>query len=566
MRPFLESCIDQALGRITADLVVRDATVFNLVTGTFKRADIAICGDRIVGVGLDYQGTRVIEAGGRIAVPGFIDTHVHCESSLVTPMEFEACVLPRGTTTAISDPHEICNVLGTAGLDYMLEAAARMTMDLRVQLSSCVPATMLETSGARMDAPDLAPYRSAAQVIGLAEMMNFPGLLAKDPVVLDKLALFQAGHVDGHAPMLTGRALDAYLACRVRNCHETTSLGEAWEKLEKGMHLLIREGTVCKDLAALVPALTAETSIMCSFCTDDRNPLDIFEEGHIDHLIRRAIALGAAPLHAYRAASFSAARGFGLTDRGLIAPGQRADVVLLDDLETCAVAQVVARGVPVTAALFEGRVQPAPIGLNSMRRAAVSPEDFRTPASGSGGPVIGIIPGRIVTEFLRMDLPWRDGQRQPDPAQDVLKVSVVERHGVNGNIACGFVKGFGITEGALAASVGHDSHNICVTGTSDTDMAVAVNQLIAQGGGFVAVRSGAVLGMLALPMAGLISLEPFSVVRTQLAALRDVVRGMGSQLPEPFLQLAFLPLPVIPHLKITDRGLVDVDRFELIGG
>ncbi|MCU4159159.1 adenine deaminase [Acidiphilium sp. AL] len=566
MRRFLENCIDQALGRMPADLVIGNVRLFNLVTGTLKPVDIAICGDRIVGIGSDYQAANRVDGEGRIAVPGFIDTHVHCESSLVTPLEFEACVLPRGTTTAISDPHEICNVLGTAGLDYMLACAGRMVMDLRVQLSSCVPATHLETAGARMDAASLAPYRSARQVVGLAEMMNFPGLLAKDPVVIDKLALFQDGHIDGHAPMLGGRALDAYLACRIRNCHETTSLNEAREKLEKGMHLLIREGTVCKDLAALAPALTTETSILCSFCTDDRNPLDIAEEGHIDHLIRRAIALGVAPLHAYRAASFSAARGFGLTDRGLLAPGQRADIILLDDLHDCAVARVIARGMPVEPNLFKNRTAPSPIGLDSVRRAPIRPEDLRAPAGGPTGPVIGILQGKIVTEFLTMDLPWKDGLRHPDPARDVLKVAVLERHGVNGNIGRGFVKGFGIADGALAASVGHDSHNICVVGSNDSDMALAVNHLIALGGGFVAVQSGAILGSLALPMAGLISLEPFSTVRAQLLVLQRIVRDMGSRLPEPFLQLAFLPLPVIPHLKITDRGLVDVDRFELIPG
>lgn len=564
MRDLLEACIDQALGRIPADLVIRDAVVFNLVTGDLTRSDIAICGDRIVGLGTGLEGQRIIEARGRIAVPGFIDTHVHVESSLVTPLEFEACVLPRGTTTAISDPHEIANVLGAAGIDYMLACAARMVMDLRVQLSSCVPATTLETSGARLDAAALAPYREHEQVIGLAEMMNFPGLLAKDPVVLDKLALFQHGHIDGHAPLLRGRALDAYLACRVRTDHETTGLAEAQEKLAKGMHLLIREGTVCKDLAALIPALTAETSVLCSFCTDDRNPLDIAEEGHIDFLIRRAIALGAPVLHAYRAASFSAARGFGLFDRGLIAPGQRADIVLLDDLATCAVSQVIARGQPVEPALFAGRTAPAPIGLDSMRRGPVTTADFVTPPSPATGPVIGIIPGRIVTDFLTLTLPTLAGRRQPDPSQDVLKVAVIERHGVNGNIGLGFVQGFGIARGALAASVGHDSHNLCVVGSTDADMVLAANHLLATGGGFVAVRDGTVLGDLPLPMAGLISLEPFDAVRHRLETLRAIVRDMGSPLAEPFLQLAFLALPVIPHLKLTDRGLVDVDRFALI--
>jgi adenine deaminase len=330
------------------------------------------------------------------------------------------------------------------------------------------------------------------------------------------------------------------------------------------MQVLIREGTVCKDVATLAPALNEQTSSFCGFCTDDRNPLDIAEEGHLDHIIRLAIRHGAPLVHAYRAASWSAARGFGLVDRGLIAPGQRADIVLLEDLTDCRVHSVVSAGRVVDDALFQGRRPAPPVGLDSMKLAPVTEADFATPASGPTGPVIGVESGTVVTQHLRLSLPYRNGKREADPAQDVLKVCVIARHGKNRNIGRGFVKGFGIKDAALASSIGHDSHNVCVVGVNDADMAAAVNRLIQIGGGFVAVRNGAVIGELPLPLAGLISLKPFEDVAHSLHTLRGIVRDLGCTLPEPFLQLAFLPLPVIPHLKITDFGLVDVDRFQLI--
>jgi adenine deaminase len=563
-KEFLARSIDQALGREPADLVIKSTRFLNVVTGEIAESDIAITGDAIVGTYAGYKGKREIDGSKLICVPGFVDTHVHVESSLVTPFEFDRCALPRGTTTAICDPHEITNVLGTQGLDYVLTSAERVAMDLRVQLPSCVPATALETSGARLEAADLLPYRDHPKGIGLAEFMNIPGILHKDPAVLDKLAAFSDGHIDGHAPMVSGYDLNAYLSCGIRNCHETTTLDAAWEKLRKGMQVLIREGTVCKDAATLAPALTADTSSFCGFCTDDRNPLDIAEEGHLDHVIRLAIRHGAPIAHAYRAASWSAARGFGLADRGLIAPGQRADIVLLEDLADCRVHSVVAAGRPVVAELFAGRQAPPPVGLDSMKLAPMSAADFAVPASGPTGPVIGVSAGTVVTAHLTLSLPYRNGLRHPDPAQDVLKVCVVARHGKNRNIGRGFVKGFGLKGAALASSIGHDSHNVCVVGADDADMAAAVNRLITIGGGFVAVRDGAVLGELPLPLAGLVSLDPFEAVAQRLHRLRDLVRDLGCTLPEPFLQLAFLPLPVIPHLKITDFGLVDVDRFELI--
>ncbi len=489
---------------------------------------------------------------------------MHVESTLVTPFEFDRCALPRGTTTAICDPHEITNVLGTTGLEYVLNSAEQTAMDLRVQLPSCVPATALETSGARLEAADLLPYRNHPKGIGLAEFMNVPGILNKDPAVLEKLAAFSDGHIDGHAPMVGGVELNAYLSCGIRNCHETTTLEGAWEKLRKGMQVLIREGTVCKDVATLAPVLNEQTSSFCGFCTDDRNPLDIAEEGHLDHVIRLAIRHGAPMIHAYRAATWSAARGFGLVDRGLIAPGQRADIVMLEDLADCRVQSVISAGRLVGDDLFQGRKSAPPVGLDSMKLAPVTEADFAAPASGPTGPVIGVRAGTVVTDHLTLSLPYRNGKREADPAQDVLKVCVIARHGKNRNIGRGFVKGFGMKDVALASSIGHDSHNVCVIGSSDADMAIAVNRLIQIGGGFVAVRNGAVIGELPLPLAGLVSLEPFEKVAGSLHKLRDLVRDLGCALPEPFLQLAFLPLPVIPHLKITDFGLVDVDRFQLI--
>lgn len=556
--------IDQGSGRAAADLVIRNIRLLDVITGSVTQTDIAICGDRIVGTYDGYKGAREIDGRGLFAVPGFIDTHFHVESSLLTPLDYDRCVLPHGVTTAICDPHEIANVLGLPGLRYFLDSALHTIMDLRVQLSSCVPATAFETSGARLDAADLVPLRTHPKVIGLAEFMNFPGVLAKEPAVLDKLAAFSDGHIDGHAPLLSGRDLNGYLAARIRTDHEATGLAESREKLAKGMTVLIREGSVCKDLHALIPLIDANTSSFLAFCTDDRNPLEIAREGHLDFMIGTAIAQGAPRHHVYRMASWSAANAFGLRDRGLIAPGWRADIVLLDDLDTCHVKQVICTGRIVDDALFATRQTIAPVGLDSMKAQNVTAEDFRVPAFAPSTQIIGVIPGKIITERIVRDLPLKGGEKQVDPANDVIKVAVVARHGKNRNIGRGFVKGFGLRRGAIASSVGHDSHNICVVGTSDADMAVAVNRLIDLKGGFVVADDGVVRAELALPLAGLMSLEPFETVHKALIPLHDATKTLGCTLPEPFLQVAFLPLPVIPHLKITDFGLFDVDRFELV--
>lgn len=565
IKAILKQRIDQAMGRVEADLVIRHVRMLNIATGEVLRTDIAVCGEKIVGtLEADYRGREEIDGTELFAVPGFIDTHMHPESTLVQPHEFDRLALLRGTTTAIADPHEITNVLGAEGLRYFLEAAPHLAMDMRINLSSCVPAGALETSGARLEADDLVALRDHPKVIGLAEFMNFPGVLAKDEQVLDKLAAFDGWHIDGHSPLLSGKPLNAYLACGVKNCHEVTHPAEALEKVRKGMQVLIRDGSVTRDVEALAGLIDMTRSPFLAFCTDDRTPLHIAEDGHIDHLIRTAIAKG-APLDAvYRTATWSAARGFGLTDRGLLAPGYLADIVLLRDLESCAVERVIRLGRPVDEATFARRAIVAPVGYRSVQRRPVSTDIFRTVCKGPRGPVIGLIEHKIITEHLTLDLPYADGERQADPARDVLKVAVLERHGRNGNVGLGFVKGFGIRHGAIASSVGHDAHNIITVGDNDADMAAAVNRLIDLQGGFVAVRDGQVLADLALPLAGLMSDLPAKEVEARLRTLRDVLRGLGCRLEEPFVQLAFLPLSMIPHLKITDRGLVDADNHRLI--
>ncbi|MCJ8148343.1 adenine deaminase [Shinella sedimenti] len=561
----LERIIDQGTGREPADIVLKGGQFFDLVTGELVASDIAICGDRIVGTCGTYKGRTEIDITGRIVVPGFIDTHLHIESSLVTPHEFDRCVLPYGVTTVICDPHEIANVLGTEGIQFFLDSAMQTIMDIRVQLSSCVPATHLETSGADLPVERLLPFRDHPKVIGLAEFMNFPGVIHKDPICLAKLEAFQGGHIDGHAPLLLGNDLNGYLSAGIRTEHECTTAEEALEKIRKGMHILIREGSVSKDLLALLPIMTERLSPFLALCTDDRNPLDIAEQGHLDYMIRTAIAHGRAPLAVYRAASISAAKAFGLNDRGLVAPGWRADLVVIDTLESCKAKMVFSAGRPVDDALFATRSAVEPVGLDSVKARPVEAAHFAVPATDAETPVIGVLPGKIITEHRRYRLPAKGNQTTVDLAQDIIKVAVIERHGKNGNHANGFVQGFGLKKGAIASTVGHDSHNICVVGVDEDDMARAANRLGEIKGGFVVVENGEVTGEIALPVAGLMSLEPYESVRDTLHNLRKAAFALGATLEEPFLQLAFLPLPVIPHLKISDRGMVDVDRFMLIG-
>ncbi|ARC88588.1 adenine deaminase [Rhodovulum sp. MB263] len=561
----LSDLIAQGRGLVPADLVLRGGQVLDLVTGETVPGDVAICGETIVGIGSAYEGREVLDVSGLTLVPGFIDTHLHIESSLVTPLEFDRCVCPRGVTTAICDPHEIANVIGVAGIEYFLQAATRTVMDIRVNLSSCVPSTDMETAGARIGAAELLALRDHPKVIGLAEMMNYPGVLMQDPGVLAKIEAFRGGHIDGHAPLLSGKDLNAYIAAGIRTEHEATSAAEAREKLQKGLRVLIREGSVSKDMVALAPLLSERTSPYMCLCTDDRNPLDIAEEGHLDHMIRWMIGQGTPVLAAYRAASLSAAEAFGLKDRGQIAPGKRADIVALEDLADCRARLVLAGGRVASAGAFAAREDVAPVGRGSVRAPEVTAASFRATSNAAETHVIGILPGKILTEHLIEEVPPEGGEKRADPGRDLAKVAVVERHGKNGNIAVGFVRGFGLQRGAIASTVCHDHHNIVAVGVSEADMALAATRLSEIEGGFVVAEGGKVLAELALPVAGLMSLETFETVEARLKALRAAAKRLGVVLDEPFLQLAFIALPVIPALKITDRGLVDVETFEIIG-
>ena len=560
----LKRRIAQGAGHEPADLVLKGGQVLDVVTGDLIAGDVAICHETIVGIGTQYHGTSEVDVSGLTLVPGFIDTHLHIESSLVTPFEFDRCVTPHGVTTAICDPHEIANVLGLAGIKYFQRASERTVMDIRVQLSSCVPSTHMETAGARISASDLTQVMHHPSGIGLAEMMNYPGVIHQDTDVLEKLRLFAGGHIDGHCPQLGGKDLNAYVAAGISTEHEATTHQEAREKLQKGLRVLIREGSVSKDLHALAPLLTDITSAYMCLCTDDRNPLDIAEQGHLDYMIRRLISLGVSQLAAYRAATLSAAEAFGLKDRGQIAPGKRADIVALSSLSDVTIQNVWCAGQLVNDAAFAARGEIAAIGRHSVKSRELTARDFRYLGNRSETPVIGILEGKIITEHLTEDIALQDGDKLPDPARDLIRIAVVERHGINGNIATGFVRGFNLTAGAIASTVCHDHHNIACVGVDYADMAVAANRLVEIEGGFVVVKDGKVLAELPLPIAGLMSMDPFEAVRDRLIDLRDAAKSLGVTLHEPFLQLAFLALPVIPALKITDRGMVDVNRFELL--
>ncbi|MCG7625095.1 adenine deaminase [Epibacterium sp. Ofav1-8] len=563
--PSLSRLIRSARGLEEADLVIRGGQIFDLITGALLEGDVAICGDRIVGTLGSYSGKRVIDATGLILVPGFIDTHLHIESSMVTPFEFERCVAPLGVTTAICDPHEIANVLGLEGIRYFQRASELTAIDLRVQISSCVPSSPLETTAATLSAADLAEVMHHPSAIGLAEMMNYPGVLHEAPEVMEKLELFRGRHIDGHAPLLSGNDLNGYIAPGIRTEHEATNLPEALEKLRKGLRVLIREGSVSKDLEALRPLLNDLTAPYMCLCTDDRNPLDIAEQGHLDYMIRRLIQLGVSPLAAYRAATLSAAEAFGLKDRGLIAPGKRADIVMVKSLEQADAQEVICGGRLLSEVFSAPVAKIAPVGLTSVKAAEISATDFRLAANAPHSDVIGIRVGQILTDHLHEVVPVEDGDKRPDTDRDLLRISVIERHGVNGNIGNGFVRGFGLNRGAIASTVCHDHHNIVAVGADYEDMALAANRLRELQGGVVVTCDGAVMAELALPVAGLMSLEPFAEVRDRLRALRKAAAELGTDLEEPFLQLAFVALPVIPNLKITDRGMVDVNKFELIG-
>ena len=560
----LDKKIAQGFGDQPAETVLRGGKVFDLITGEFFDGDVAICDGIIVGTNDSYDAKKVIDVGGKILVPGFIDTHLHIESSMVTPFEFDRCVAPLGVTTAICDPHEIANVIGEEGVHYFQQASECTLMSIKVQVPSCVPSTEMETSGARLDPHDLMNLMDHSNTFGLAEMMNYPGVIARDSSVLSKIELFRGKHIDGHAPLLSGKQLNAYITAGISTDHEATTVEEAKEKLRKGLRLIIREGSVSKDLVNLAEILNEKTSPFICLCTDDRNPLDIAEYGHIDYMIRKLIRLGVPVLAVYRSASLSAAEAFGLKDRGLISPGKRADIVVVDSLEECRASLVLIGGKVINNDEFSKRKIIEPKVTNSVLISKIFPESFIKKYSTERTNIIGIKENKIITDHIVENVKIINGDKHPDLSTDTVRVAVIERHGKNGNLATGFVRGFGLKSGAIASTVAHDHHNIVIVGIEYSDMAVAANRLAEIGGGFVVVNNQKIVDELALPFAGLMSLNSFENVKEKLISLRSAARGLGVELTEPFLQLAFIALPVIPDLKITDIGMIDVKNFTII--
>jgi len=562
----LSKLINVARGLEPADLVIKGGQIVNVFSQEIYPADIAIYGGRIAGVG-NYSGPNELDARGKFIAPGFIDGHMHIESSMVTVWEFAKTVMPRGTTTIVADPHELANVLGVEGIEYVLKTAKYQPLSVYVMLPSCVPATDMETSGARLKAIDLLPYLDSPWVLGLAEMMNYPGVIEGSEEVLDKLRMIGGKVVDGHAPQLSGKDLNAYIAAGIGNDHECTTVEEALEKLRLGMTVAVREGSVTRDLLALLPLIKPENADRFFFCTDDRTPDDLIRRGHIDSMVRMAIGAGLEPALAIRLATINAARYFGLPKVGAIGPGWFADLNVLSDLKTCAVEKVFKRGhlVAEKGYLLGNKPMSAMIDVrNTVRIRPLGDSSFRIPAKSGRARVMELIPNQIITRQIFAEPKRDDGHVVSDAKNDVLKIAVIERHHGTGNIGLGLTKGFGLKSGAIASSVGHDAHNINVVGTNDADMRAAVEEIVKMQGGFAVASGGKILASVALPIAGLLSNKTLSDVKDELEAANRATRELGCVVPEPFMALSFMALSVIPELKLTDRGLVDVNQFKFV--
>ena len=556
--------INVARGLEKAQLVIKNANVVNVLSEEIHKADIAIEDGIIVGIGEDYHGEKEIDINGAFVTPSFIDGHVHLESAMVLPKEFAKTVLPAGTTTAIIDPHEISNVFGLHGISFMHEAVKDLPIDVYTMLPSCVPATPFETSGFDLNSYDLSLLIDKPWVLGIAEMMNFPGVLNLDKNVMAKLELAKSKdkRIDGHAPFLSNKDLCAYIASGVKSDHECTNPTEAIEKLRLGMYLMIREGTAAKDLDALIPVLKDCNTRKCLFVTDDRHPSDLKE--HINGMVRRAVEAGVNPIKAIQCASLNTAEYFGLKNLGAVAPGYRADLLILPDLVSFKPDFVIKDGkVIVENGVLTTQMEEneTPSMRGSVNVKWIEKDDFRIEATSDEVKTIEIIPHQLVTKSVQSKIKLQDGNALSNIETDTLKICVIERHRATGNIGKGFVKGFNLKSGAIASTVAHDSHNMIVVGTNDYDMYVAAVELVKSQGGKVVVNNGEVISKLPLPIAGLMSDKDFNFVLDKCAELNQAAHSIGCTLEDPFMTMAFLSLPVIPELKITDKGIFDTNTF-----
>ena len=564
----LKRRIDLAAGRELPELVLKNCRIVNVFTEEILSGDIAIDCGWIVGVG-QYQGIQEIDLKNAYVAPGLIDAHVHLESSMVTPVQFAKAVLPHGTTTVIADPHEIANVCGLNGVRYMLEQSSEIPLDVFVMMPSCVPATPFENSGAVIRAEGMGEMLGHPRVLGLGEMMDYPGVVGARQDVLDKLVVGGAGRmIDGHGPVLTGKNLNAYVMAGVGTDHECSTENEMLQRLRLGMYIQIREGSAAKNLEALIKGVTPQNSRRVLFCTDDRHPGDIFSEGHIDNNIRQAIRGGFSAVAAIRMATLNAAECYQLSHLGAIAPGYQADLIVFESLEEMRIAKVFKQGRLVAEngeALFDIVERPDDRVLNTVRLQKIVSEQLALKLDSGAVNVIRLLSHSLVTEKVVREVTVRDGVFVHDDQADILKLAVVERHKATGNIGLGLLENYGLKSGAIASTVAHDSHNLIVVGSNDSDMLTAIAEIERIGGGLTIARQGKILGSLPLPIAGLMSDSPLQEVDDKLNELLKIAYGMGvnPQL-EPFMTLAFLALPVIPDIKLTDLGLFDVTRFEFM--
>ncbi|OGI26792.1 MAG: adenine deaminase [Candidatus Melainabacteria bacterium RIFOXYA12_FULL_32_12] len=560
----LRTIINAARGQKQADLVIKNANIINVFSGDIHKNDIAIADGRIVSIGDNLNAPEEIDINGAYLSPSFIDGHVHLESSMILPTEFAKAVIPSGTTTVIVDPHEISNVLGLQGISFIRETTKNLPLDVYMMLPSCVPATDMETSGSQLSSSDLSVYIKEHWVLGIAEMMNFPGVLNMDQEVMNKIKLADYKRVDGHAPGLSGKDLCAYIASGISSDHECTNVEEAKEKLRLGMYLMIREGTVAKDFDALIPVIQECNSRRCFFVTDDRYPQDLYS--HISSMVKRAIEYGLSPVTAIQMATINTAEYFKISKLGAIAPGYKADMLVFENLNDIKPKMVFKNGNLVakdSKILFDLKDHTIPAIRGSVNVKWIEYNDFKIIAESNRVKVIDIIPDQLITKCSIEDIKIKDEFAQADIEKDILKIAVIERHRASGNIGIGFVRGFGLRSGAIASTVAHDSHNMVVVGTNDEDMYYAAVELVKSQGGKIVVENGKTLEHLALPIAGLISNQNIETVIEKLDNLAKYSKKLGCKLDDPFMNMAFLSLPVIPELKITDKGLIDVNKFEI---